>query len=133
MVQQVTKGIKISISTRFEGTHFENNTMYFVFSYTIQIENQSNDTVQLLSRHWDIFDSLNSKEIVEGDGCSWAKTYFVAQTGTHLYLQLFFNISHWSNEWILQHDQFYEYQKIQSSDPYFSINGIGDFKLKTFF
>ena len=68
MVQQVTKGIKISISTRFEGTHFENNTMYFVFSYTIQIENQSNDTVQLLSRHWDIFDSLNSKEMVEGDG-----------------------------------------------------------------
>jgi ApaG protein len=68
MVQQVTKGIKISISTRFEGTHFENKTMYFVFSYTIQIENQSNDTVQLLSRHWDIYDSLNSKEVVEGEG-----------------------------------------------------------------
>lgn len=68
MVQQVTKGIKISISTRFEGTHFERKKMYFVFSYTISIENTSNDTVQLISRHWDIFDSLNSREVVEGEG-----------------------------------------------------------------
>ena len=64
MVQQVTKGIRISISTNFEGTHFENKMMYFVFSYTISIENQSNETVQLIRRHWDIYDSLNSMEVV---------------------------------------------------------------------
>lgn len=84
MVQQVTKGIKISISTRFEGTHFENKTMYFVFSYTIQIENQSNDTVQLLSRHWDIFDSLNSKEMVDGDGVVGQKP-ILSPKQTHTY------------------------------------------------
>jgi len=68
MVHQVTKGIKISISTNFEGTHFENKMIHFVFSYTITIENQSNETVQLIRRHWDIFDSLNSMEVVEGEG-----------------------------------------------------------------
>jgi len=68
MVQQVTKGIRISISSNFEGTHFENKMMYFVFSYTISIENQSNETVQLIRRHWDIYDSLNSMEVVEGEG-----------------------------------------------------------------
>ena len=42
--------------------------MYFSFSYSITIENQSNDSVQLISRHWNIFDSLNNLEIIEGEG-----------------------------------------------------------------
>ena len=68
MVQQVTNGIKISVSTNFEGSTLHNYRMYFSFSYSITIENQSNDSVQLISRHWKIFDSLNNLEIVEGDG-----------------------------------------------------------------
>ena len=42
--------------------------MYYAFSYQITIENQSNKTVQLLARHWKIFDSLNNTEIVDGSG-----------------------------------------------------------------
>ena len=68
MVQQVTKGIKISISSGFEGKHYQKSQMYFTFTYSITIENQSNDTVQLLSRHWNIFDSLNQTEEIEGEG-----------------------------------------------------------------
>lgn len=68
MVQQVTKGIKISITTNFEGNRFQNSKIYYAFSYSITIENQSSDTVQLLNRHWNIFDSLNDTEIVEGEG-----------------------------------------------------------------
>lgn len=68
MIQQVTKGIKISVSTNFEGIRVQNNKIYYVFSYHITIENQSSDTVQLLSRHWDIYDSLNITEVVEGEG-----------------------------------------------------------------
>ena len=68
MVQQVTNGIKISVKTKFEGNHYQNYRMYFSFSYSITIENQSNDSVQLISRHWNIFDSLNNLEIVEGEG-----------------------------------------------------------------
>lgn len=68
MVQQVTNGIKISVKTNFEGTTFQNQKHYFSFSYSITIENQSNDSVQLISRYWKIFDSLKNTEIVEGEG-----------------------------------------------------------------
>ncbi|MCB0460201.1 MAG: Co2+/Mg2+ efflux protein ApaG [Flavobacteriaceae bacterium] len=68
MVQQVTNGIKISVKTNFEGTVFQNYRVYFSFSYQITIENQSNDSVQLISRYWKIFDSLKNTEIVEGEG-----------------------------------------------------------------
>ena len=68
MVQQVTNGIKISVSTNFEGTSYRNYRLYYAFSYQVTIENQSNDTVQLLERHWKIFDSLNQTETVEGSG-----------------------------------------------------------------
>lgn len=68
MVQQVTNGIKISVTTNFEGTSYRNYRLYYAFSYQVSIENQSNETVQLLARHWKIFDSLNNTEIVEGSG-----------------------------------------------------------------
>ncbi len=68
MVQQVTNGIKISVSSNFEGTSYRNYRLYYAFSYQVTIENQSNETVQLLERHWKIYDSLNKTEIVEGSG-----------------------------------------------------------------
>ena len=68
MVQQVTNGIKISVASKFEGTSYRDQHLNFVFSYQITIENQSNNTVQLLERRWNIFDSLNQPEIVEGPG-----------------------------------------------------------------
>ena len=68
MVTQITRGIKISVKTRFEGTYFKNYKLHFAFSYEITIENHSKDSVQLISRHWEIFDSLNYKEIVDGEG-----------------------------------------------------------------
>jgi len=68
MVQQVTNGIKISVSSNFEGTSYQNYRLYYAFSYQVTIENQSNETVQLLERHWNIYDSLNNPETVEGSG-----------------------------------------------------------------
>ena len=68
MVQQITNGIKISVSTNFEGTSYRNYKLYYAFSYQVTIENQSNETVQLLERHWKIYDSLNKTETVEGSG-----------------------------------------------------------------
>ncbi len=68
MVQQVTNGIKISAETKFIGTSYVNGKINFGFNYSISIKNQSNDTVQLLRRHWNIFDSLSSASVVEGSG-----------------------------------------------------------------
>jgi ApaG protein len=68
MVTQITKGIKISVLTSFEGSYFKNYKIHFAFSYQITIDNQSKDSVQLTSRHWEIYDALNNKEIVDGEG-----------------------------------------------------------------
>ena len=68
MVTQITKGIKISVMTSFEGTYFKNYKIHFAFSYEIKIENHSKDSVQLNTRHWEIYDALNNKEIVDGEG-----------------------------------------------------------------
>ncbi|WP_339653495.1 Co2+/Mg2+ efflux protein ApaG [uncultured Maribacter sp.] len=68
MITQVTKGIKISVQTSFEGTFFKNYKMHYAFGYTITIENQSKDAVQLTSRHWKIYDSLNEMETLDGEG-----------------------------------------------------------------
>ncbi|MBP2834071.1 Co2+/Mg2+ efflux protein ApaG [Aquimarina sp. U1-2] len=68
MVQQVTRGIKISVDTTFEGTFYKNYKIHFAFGYRVTIENQSKDSVQLTSRFWEIKDALNNTEIVEGEG-----------------------------------------------------------------
>lgn len=68
MVQQVTRGIKISVETTFEGTFYRNYKIQFAFGYMVTIENQSKDSVQLNARHWTILDALNNVEIVTGEG-----------------------------------------------------------------
>jgi len=68
MIQQITKGIKISVETNYNGTSYRDNKLYYIFSYTISIENRSSETVKLTDRFWIIYDSLNGTEIVSGEG-----------------------------------------------------------------
>ena len=68
MIEHITKGIKISVNTTFNGTSYRRGNLYFDFSYSISIENNSNETVKLTERHWEIFDTLNKTEIIEGAG-----------------------------------------------------------------
>lgn len=68
MIHQVTRGIKISVETNFEGVFCTQRKLQYAFRYFITIANQSNDSVQLKSRFWKIKDALNKTEIVEGEG-----------------------------------------------------------------
>jgi len=68
MVQQVTSGIKISVETNYEGSFYKNYKIQYAFAYTVTIENQSKDSVQLNARHWEILDALNNVEVVSGEG-----------------------------------------------------------------
>ena len=68
MAEQITKGIKISVKTNFNGSSYRNNKLYFIFAYHITIENNSLQTFQLKDRYWKIYDSLNDIEIVTGEG-----------------------------------------------------------------
>ena len=68
MIEQITKGIKISIETEFEGTFYKDNIIHYAFSYEISIENQSSEIAQLIARKWNIMEALNDNEIVIGEG-----------------------------------------------------------------
>lgn len=68
MVEQITKGIKISVKTKYDTIKYRNKRLYHVFDYFITIENNSEQTVKLTDRFWQIFDSLNKTKIVEGEG-----------------------------------------------------------------
>lgn len=93
MVQQVTNGIKISVKTRFEGSIIQNLKKYYAFTYKVTIENQSNDSVQLLNRHWKIFDSLNALEVVDGCGVIGKKP-IIRPRQTHTYISKSILTSH---------------------------------------
>lgn len=68
MIQQVTRGIKISVETAYEGSFLKDNILHYAFTYEIQIENQSKSAVQLLTRHWKIIEALNKTQYVNGNG-----------------------------------------------------------------
>ena len=68
MITTVTYGIEISVECDYwpqQSSPRENN--YF-FVYFITIENKSDHAVQLIKRHWDIFDSNGEKRQVDGEG-----------------------------------------------------------------
>lgn len=68
MVAQITEGVKVSVETTYQPEYSNPANEHFMFAYKIQIENLSEYSVQLLRRHWIIFDSNGSKREVEGEG-----------------------------------------------------------------
>jgi len=61
-------GISISVKTRYLDKQSDLLNNAHVFSYTINIQNNRSDTVQLLHRHWIITDQNNKVEEVKGKG-----------------------------------------------------------------
>ncbi|MFC5284284.1 Co2+/Mg2+ efflux protein ApaG [Pedobacter alpinus] len=68
MVAQITEGVKVSVETTYQPEYSNPANEHFMFAYKIQIENLSEYSVQLLRRHWVIFDSNGTKREVEGEG-----------------------------------------------------------------
>ena len=68
MIQQVTRGIKISVETNYEGSFLKNNVLFYAFTYQIEIENQGKNSVQLLTRHWKIIEAPNKTQYINGNG-----------------------------------------------------------------
>ena len=67
LIQQITKGIKISVETKFEGSFLKDQILHHAFMYFITIENHGKDVVQLLSRHWKILESVSRPQYVNGN------------------------------------------------------------------
>jgi len=68
MTSKLSEGIKVSVETFYQPEFSNPLQNEFMFAYQITIENNNNFPVQLLSRHWNIFDSNGSIREVEGEG-----------------------------------------------------------------
>lgn len=65
MVSLVTSGVEVSVETFYQA---DANQPEHIFAYRVTIENLNAFPVQLLRRHWIIFDSDGSHREVEGEG-----------------------------------------------------------------
>lgn len=68
MITEITDGVKISVETTYQSEYSNPANEHFMFAYKITIENLSNYSVQLMRRHWFIFDSNGTHREVEGEG-----------------------------------------------------------------
>jgi len=68
MFVKVTEGIEISVATKFESRKSVPFSDFNWFTYYIDIVNHSEFEVQLLRRHWKIYDSYLMSQEVEGEG-----------------------------------------------------------------
>jgi ApaG protein len=63
-----TEGVKITVDTHFRTDLSQVNENQFFFNYDIEIVNNNEFNVQLITREWYIFDSLNNPINVKGPG-----------------------------------------------------------------
>lgn len=68
MVTEITEGVKISVETEYQPEYSSPSQYHYVFTYRITIENCSENTLQLLRRHWYIHDANTMLREVEGEG-----------------------------------------------------------------
>lgn len=68
MSEAVTRGVRIVVTSRFHPERSTPALSHWFFSYTVEIHNDSEHTVQLLSRHWVITDGYGRDHHVRGAG-----------------------------------------------------------------
>lgn len=64
----VTDNILVNALPKYEEKHSSPLNQRYIFSYKIEIHNSGSSPVQLLSRHWYIFDSNGHYSEVKGEG-----------------------------------------------------------------
>lgn len=68
MPSAVTRQIEVSVETSFLEKESDPGDQYFVWAYRITITNHSDESVQLLKRHWQITDAMGRMQEVKGEG-----------------------------------------------------------------
>jgi ApaG protein len=68
MAVAVTRQIEVSVETSFLEKESDPKEQYFVWAYRITITNKSDESVQLLKRHWQITDAMGRMQEVRGQG-----------------------------------------------------------------
>ena len=64
----ILDNIKINVEAFFLENKSDIEKSVYFFMYKVTISNQTDKTIQLLSRHWDICDANGDINIIEGEG-----------------------------------------------------------------
>lgn len=68
MVIAITEGIKVTVEVTYQPEFSSPHQHHYVFTYKVNIENNSAHTLQLMRRKWEISDAGDVAKTVEGDG-----------------------------------------------------------------
>jgi ApaG protein len=68
MYRTVTHNIEVTVTPRFLPERSSHEKNYFFWSYTVEISNRGQETVQLKTRHWRITDAFGRVQEVRGAG-----------------------------------------------------------------
>lgn len=68
MYSAVTREIRVQVEPIYLDEQSEPNHGQFVWAYTVQIGNESAETVQLITRYWHITDGIGRVQEVRGAG-----------------------------------------------------------------
>ena len=66
--EAVTRGVRVRVRAEYSPEHSSPADDRWFFLYTIDIANEGNETVQLVTRHWIITDGSGQVEEVRGPG-----------------------------------------------------------------
>ena len=66
--EAVTNSVRVEVESQYAAEHSQPFQNQWFFYYTVRITNESDETVQLLSRHWIITDANGGVQEVRGEG-----------------------------------------------------------------
>jgi ApaG protein len=66
--EATTRNIRVRVQAQYDPRRSSPHQSQWFFLYTVNITNESHDTVQLMSRHWIITDGMGKVEEVQGPG-----------------------------------------------------------------
>ena len=68
MYERVTRGIRVAVEPAYLDDQSDPEEGQYLWSYTVTIENNGPESVQLLSRYWHITDAAGHSQEVRGPG-----------------------------------------------------------------
>ena len=68
MYERVTRGVRVAVEPAYLDDQSDPEEGQFLWSYTVTIENNGPEPVQLLSRYWHITDAVGHIQEVRGPG-----------------------------------------------------------------
>ena len=75
MYQAVTHDIEVSVLPQYLDDRSNPDENYYVWAYTVLIENKGSETVTLRTRHWEIIDANGQRQDVDGEGVIGKQPY----------------------------------------------------------